>query len=284
VLKVRTTRLAHLLNGRQKQQTCVPIRENESWRKSAFGSAHESILAIILTFPRSFGEIVTLIVGKSATKLMAHKKMLCAASPFFEAACKHEWQNADACVIALPEADPEVVKMLLSWVYEDDICVATHHFFCDIEHLDNASGLLLKLYILGDKFQMPALQNDVIDALNDEVLKREGYGWQFMNYAFKETSETDPLRLFLVYFAICEWSADKLQSYKSHLCPEFTHSMAVEFLKCRSNEETIDSLKDLSGGTFCTLFHRHSSSLQTKPECRSFSLRGFRLAGLRHLQ
>src|SRR4051812_25080494 len=129
------------------------------------------ILAIVLTFPRSFGEVVTLIVGKSATKFIAHKKMLCAASPFFEAACKPEWQSADGCVITLPEADPEAVKMLLSWVYENDICVAIHHFFCDMDRLDSASGLLLKLYILGDKFQMPALQNDVIDALNDEVFR-----------------------------------------------------------------------------------------------------------------
>jgi hypothetical protein len=189
--------------------------------------------------------------------------MLCAASPFFEAACKPEWQSTNECVVTLPEDDPKLVKILLNWVYENVIRVPVLDYVED-RTLDGAKGLLPKLYVLGDKYQMPALQNDAIDVLGSIFFRREGYGSQIMNYAFKETSETDPLRLFLVNFAISNWSPDKLESYKTRLCPEFTHSMAVELLKRLSTPKTEDSYQEIRQGTFCTLFHRHDSTLKAK--------------------
>jgi hypothetical protein len=77
-----------------------------------------SFLICILTyrFHRSLDESITLVVGEGEqqTFLNVHKNVLCAFSPFFEAACKPEWMKDDK-VIKLPEDDLEAVRGMVYW-------------------------------------------------------------------------------------------------------------------------------------------------------------------------
>ena len=70
------------------------------------------------------GEIIKLIAGEGESKatFSIHRSVLCASSPFFEAACKPQWMKPDDRLIKLPEDDPEAIQLLVYWMYHDEIC------------------------------------------------------------------------------------------------------------------------------------------------------------------
>jgi hypothetical protein len=56
--------------------------------------------ADIMDARSSLDETITLAIGKQEDPktLVVHKKILCSASPFFEAACKPEWLKEGAVI------------------------------------------------------------------------------------------------------------------------------------------------------------------------------------------
>jgi len=109
-----------------------------------------------------------LLVGPTSVKLMAHKDLLCNNSPFFFAACKPVCIQQN--LVHLPDDDPVAVKSMLYWLYHKRLGVPEEMFHKDavvhVHHgMKSAPGLLAKIYVMADKFQMPALMNDTVNAL-----------------------------------------------------------------------------------------------------------------------
>ncbi|KAF2278662.1 uncharacterized protein EI97DRAFT_456118 [Westerdykella ornata] len=106
-----------------------------------------------LLFSILSGGIVQLSVGEDETPFDAHIELLCAHSPFFDNALKGRFQEAETKIIALPEDDPDSFSDLLSYVYTKRISV---------DEKATTWMDLCKLWVMADKYQIPALQNAVM--------------------------------------------------------------------------------------------------------------------------
>jgi hypothetical protein len=210
-------------------------------------------------------EVITLIVGEGEgqAKLFVHKDVLCSANPFFQAACKPEWMKAEDKVITLPEDDPEAVKALIHWMYHDEICVDkekpnVNDSDTEEEAMRGAWGLFVKLFVLGQKYQIPPLQNDAIDA----ILIHEGT-WSFelgiISYAYENASSGSPLRRLLVQLVRLDNDDGELMRFKSNLCQEFLFELSIALFKAQKSPAKCARRGDAG---FCKYFHKHKAGEQ----------------------
>lgn len=63
--------------------------------------------------------IVTLTVGREGRLFAAHEDVLC-QSPFFEAACRGQYLDAQSKRISIPDEEPEVFSAVLEYLYKGD--------------------------------------------------------------------------------------------------------------------------------------------------------------------
>jgi hypothetical protein len=215
-------------------------------------------------------EVITLIIGEGEgqAKLTVHKDVLCSASPFFQAACKPEWMKPEDKVITLPEDDPEAVKALVHWMYYNEICVDEEKaIFNDAETKEEvmrgAWGLFVMLFVLGEKYQMPRLRNDAIDAI---ITHRKSCELKLgvISYAYENTTSSDSaLRRLLVRIVRLDKDHGELMESKTDLCQEFLFELAIAFFKVIKRGLKMPSHVD---STFCKSFHKHEAP---GPRCKN---------------
>jgi hypothetical protein len=63
--------------------------------------------------------IITLVVGREQRLFAAHEEVLC-ISPFFAAACRGQFLEAQAKRISLPDEEPEIFSSVLEYLYKGD--------------------------------------------------------------------------------------------------------------------------------------------------------------------
>jgi hypothetical protein len=216
----------------------------------------------------SLEEVITLVVGEGEgqAKLIVHKDVLCSASPFFQAACKPEWMTAEDKVITLPEDDPEAVKALIHWMYHDEICADekktnVNDANTEEEAMRGAWGVFVKLFVLGQKYQIPPLQNDAIDAILVHVNT-----WSIelgvISYAYENTSSGSPLRRLLVRLVRLDDDDLELMRFKNNLCQEFLFELTMALFKAQKSPSKRAKRRDNS---FCKNFHKHKAG---EPRCK----------------
>lgn len=87
--------------------------------------------------------IVTLTVGSEGRLFAAHEEVL-AASPFFEAACRAQYLDAQSKRISLPDEEPEIFSAVLEYLYKGDyyprLLHNKHRNSWELEDADNAAG------------------------------------------------------------------------------------------------------------------------------------------------
>ena len=222
----------------------------------------------------SLEEAITLVVGEGEeqTKLIVHKDVLCSASPFFQAACKPEWMKAEDKAITLPEDDPEAVKALVHWMYHDEICVDekkanVNDANTEEEAMRGVWGIFVKLFVLGQKYQIPPLQNDAIDAILVYVNT-----WSIelgvISYAYENTSSGSPLRRLLVRLVRLDDDDLELMRFKNGLCQEFLFELAMALFKAQRSPSKGAKRGDTS---FCKRFHKHKAGEHRCKILKSFT-------------
>ncbi|KAF2689225.1 hypothetical protein K458DRAFT_329471, partial [Lentithecium fluviatile CBS 122367] len=128
----------------------------------------------------------------------AHIEILCAASPFFGKALDGRFIEAETKYIPLLDEDPCTFAEFLSWAY-------TGQFTFKVEFGGVGWKKLCELWILGDKFQIPALQNAIIPLLAQKYdiqyfpssKGSQGNGnihLRVISYVYSNTACTSPLR------------------------------------------------------------------------------------------
>jgi hypothetical protein len=217
-------------------------------------------------------EVITLIVGEGEgqAKLTVHKDVLCSASPFFQAACKPEWMKPEDKVITLPEDDPEAVKALVHWMYHNEICIDEEKANFNAaetkeEVMRGAWGIFVILFVLGQKYQMPRLRNDAIDAI---LTHRKSCELKLgvISYVYENTaSSSSPLRRLLVRLVRYHKDDLELQAYKTHLCEEFLFELAIAFFKEKKLESSKIKFLD-PHKSFCKTYHKHEAD---EPKCKT---------------
>ncbi|KAJ8061700.1 hypothetical protein OCU04_009500 [Sclerotinia nivalis] len=199
------------------------------------------------------GRLVRLSLYLLGATLRARiRNSLCAASPFFEAACKQEWQGTEKDIIRLPEEQPEVIRTFVHWIYVDEHIYLSLKDFDTREPADLPAGILVKLYVLGDKYQVPRLRNQVMDALTSYRLKGEhGYALEVLDYACKNTAKDSALRKYLASTAVDYLCEEALYHLDEKLYPELIHDIAMHLMRARADMNEDPPL------TFCDKYHIH---------------------------
>ena len=106
--------------------------------------------------------MVTLFVGPERAQFLVHKDVICQVSDFFTKAFNSEFSEAKTASMDLPEEDPNLFEVFVRWLYHPLIEDAkeTHP---DAEKKSHT--LLVRLYLLADKYSIVTLKRSIIDHL-----------------------------------------------------------------------------------------------------------------------
>ncbi|KAL2070635.1 hypothetical protein VTL71DRAFT_13661 [Oculimacula yallundae] len=209
-----------------------------------------------------FNETITLKVGiEPETKAFSvHKAVLCEVSSFFKAACNPTWMKNEDKVIRLPDDNPEAIQAMIYWMYQDKLGITDDEYEAPTrsgEALDTFWGLLVKIYIVGDKYDLPGLRNQVIDTL---IYEMENVGDEFpmgiIPYIYEHTiGPENPLRKLTIASMKRYLSSRTLLANKEILCPGFLYELTFALVKdCEYRDEDEDNLSI----DFCERFHSHA--------------------------
>lgn len=151
---------------------------------------------------RSFTEAVKLIVVPAHDRetFIVHSYTLCAASPFFEAGFKPKRQKGNGNIMELPEHMPRIFTSLLYWIYHNKIVYPSDPL--TLFSLED----LAAIYLLAEKFPMPRLQNDVIDAMVFEInINEHLITSRYIQTIYESSSPASKLRILTVEHALDNW-------------------------------------------------------------------------------
>ncbi|CZR51116.1 uncharacterized protein PAC_00991 [Phialocephala subalpina] len=139
--------------------------------------------------------MVHLIVGPEnyAETFTVHKEVVCHYSPFLAKAFD------DVATYQKRSTNPRALKLLIQWLYSQNITVKQ----LEGEWKSNASNAdedeaLVELWILAKDWEIPALQNKTLKAIDDIYKKCKLCPCLCIPAAFRATLPGSPLRQYLV--------------------------------------------------------------------------------------
>ncbi|KAI4760355.1 hypothetical protein E4T52_04055 [Aureobasidium sp. EXF-3400] len=137
-----------------------------------------------------FQGLVTIVIGPSKKEFAVHKDLLSFYSDYFRAAFNGSFVEAIDKRIELHDVDQEVFDNFHGWFY-------TRKFVCN----DNRAlgyPALCKLWIFGDRFQTPMLQNCVIDEIFAKRSRDGFFNFAMAKVAYDNTLAGSPLRRAMI--------------------------------------------------------------------------------------
>lgn len=163
----------------------------------------------------SFGDEVEILVGSKEDRFVVHRAILTARSSFFKAACSDTW-NSNNEALKLPEDEPKIFQLYLEYVYETSNAGI-------IEGSSDNMADRTKIYVLADKLGDIKSMNAIIDDfLLDSDLYKDLPSERSVRVAFKQTTESSPLRRLLVDYYVHEahrtsWNKELLKMPRAFL-------------------------------------------------------------------
>ncbi|KAL3457297.1 hypothetical protein BJX64DRAFT_20384 [Aspergillus heterothallicus] len=170
--------------------------------------------------------IARINVGEAQTPFDVHVELLCDKSPFFNNLYRDRTVSTIPEVpISLPDADPDVFAEIISWMYQGQLN----------NELSYQSRLtfLFELWVLAEKFEIPALQNQVITFCKTRVETKTNTALptiQTIEYAYTKTKPFSPLRRFLVDVWIWRGTAVAFAKRKDDLPRAFVEDLCEALL------------------------------------------------------
>ncbi|TIA16451.1 hypothetical protein D6C81_05943 [Aureobasidium pullulans] len=157
-----------------------------------------------------YKDTVTVVVGTEEDSFVVHKGLLCFYSDFFRAAFNGSFEEATERKIKLPDVDIDTFENFQLWLYSRTLL--------DTEDSANESGhatyltftALAKLWIFGDKYLIPLLQNNVIGAMHDKNEKETRSPVLVVKMAYTETLPGSCLRRAVIDILVHKANLDGL--------------------------------------------------------------------------
>lgn len=169
---------------------------------------------------RNSNSIVTIIINQNGknTFFSVHTSYLTAYSAYFRAALNGSFTEAQTLKFEFNDISPSVFDIFVSWAYTQKI----------VDSAGNAPIFhhLVELWLLGDRFQIPRIQNEALVAMNSQagVLNRVHSMISF-HHVYDNTMDESPLRLFLAALS----SQSLMKEAKTIQLPEqYPHQMLVD--------------------------------------------------------
>jgi hypothetical protein len=129
-------------------------------------------------------------VGAAKEHYTLHKDLLCFYSDFFRAALNGSFKEAVERKIELPDVKIEVFETFQVWLYTQTLPKNED----EATEVYPAFARLIRLWIFGDKYQIPLLQNNAMDAMLAKVDEDQQVPTKVLNLAYENTVLNSPLR------------------------------------------------------------------------------------------
>jgi hypothetical protein len=138
------------------------------------------------------------VVGTSKQPFIVHKGLLCFYSDFFRAAFEGSFKEATERKIELSDVEVETFEAFQVWLYSQSL-----HNIEDSQDSSQPSKLpswqiLTRLWVFGDKHQIPLLQNCTIDAMLQKEIEENRFSVCVVALAYENTMHGSPLRKFVI--------------------------------------------------------------------------------------
>ncbi|TVY19578.1 hypothetical protein LARI1_G003407 [Lachnellula arida] len=157
-------------------------------------------------------------------EFLVYKEFICYYSPFFDAAFHGSFEEGATQSIDIVDVRPKAFGLFVNWLYTQNV----------VQDQDNAPPMinLVDLWLLGDRFLIPSLQNETLVALDQD---RVGTGRRigFYHRVYDNTVQGSPLRRYLAQTTATGFPQNVAISYQhDHYPPELVFDM-FNFLRTR---------------------------------------------------
>lgn len=115
----KMSKLQRSVTEQEPSSKPAPAKPAQAPKKQQAAAAHTHTAAGAAATAPSPSPIVTLTVGREGRLFAAHDDVL-RQSPFFEAACRGNFADAQSRRISLPDEEPEVFSAVLEYLYKGD--------------------------------------------------------------------------------------------------------------------------------------------------------------------
>ena len=178
----------------QKRLRVIWIKRHD-WKGEQY-SVKQSTEVSLIKARNLYDEIVELLVGPQGERFTIHKQLLCNKSPYFEAAFKGKFKEAKKKQMKLPEDDVTAFKQFQHWLYAGTPLPNADITECT--SINHEWKVLVQLYILGDKYQIPTLQNAATHGIIESQHTRRQTSVASYILAYEQTTPKSQLRKLLV--------------------------------------------------------------------------------------
>jgi hypothetical protein len=158
-----------------------------------------------------------------------HKALVCGRSSYFKKAFTSSFKEAEEGVIEFKYLQIPTFKIFMLWLYNQNIWDWEGE-----EHNHPAAFDIIDLYIFADMFQIPALKNDAIKLLENQIMHTgQGVPLQHLNYVWANTAGGSPLRRFLADMCARTLSPDDFDFDSKFPGNEAVFVVSLKGLRCR---------------------------------------------------
>ena len=120
---------------------------------------------LIPTRPSYSIETIKFLVGADEHAFLLHRDIVCAKSPFLEAACKKGWSEGSEGVVRLPKQRESAFKIFAHWIYSNTVDLEVIPERTSNSHVIH----LVEAWILGDFLGCIGFCNDTMDSTIQEI-------------------------------------------------------------------------------------------------------------------
>lgn len=169
---------------------------------------------------------------------MVHRDIISAKSPFFEAACSKRWKEGLEKTIRMPEAESEVFRAYITWIYSNNIDVARVET-TNKRALDDQK-LLMSLYIFGDfAGDRPLCRESIRLLVSLSKIWRVVFTTRpFLAKVWASTMPSSPSRKVVVDRIILFLNAENVASHIDRHPAEVAREIAMALMRQRDTNST----------------------------------------------
>lgn len=193
---------------------------------------------------------------------IVHKEALCAQSDYLAGllviqaslqTVQQTDEDTQKLSLTLPIDEEEVAKSFVYWLYYQRIYIPKDIRGASLDSLKGSYGLLTKLWVLAETYQMKSLENDVVDSVWNLYLAEGVISYSIIDFVYKNTSRPlSAMRRLLVTILEFELSIQDLDHLQGLLQADFLFDL------CRKQLEAPDTKFGMTlGKDFCKIFHEH---------------------------
>lgn len=198
-----------------------PDKTKTQSKNSKSDEKHNSLEENQVLPKTNFERTITVYVGSAKVPFVVHTEVICEKSRFFKAACSDRWIEGQTKTVDLPEENPQVFQLYVSWLYKAKISLP------GTEAGYNQNALML-LYVLGDVLDDYQLRNAAMVGMIDNIRNMSGCaGPQVIQRFYGLTPVGSPLRRFLVRWTLSRSHSHMLRPVIGSFPEEFLQDIAL---------------------------------------------------------